>query len=95
MTRLDEVEAEIADLDDSYSARTYTDSYADLARTLAAEVDARDAVITELLAMLEPDDHESKCNCDECRLRRETYARAVAIAESCTETTTTKKDHEQ
>lgn len=39
MSRLEEVEAEIADLDDSYSARTYTDGYADLARTLAAEVD--------------------------------------------------------
>ena len=39
MSRLDEVEAEIANLDDSYSARTYTDGYADLARTLAAEVD--------------------------------------------------------
>lgn len=39
MSRLEETETEIADLDDSYSARTYTDGYADLARTLAAEVD--------------------------------------------------------
>ena len=54
VSRLKEVEAEIADLDDSYSARTYTDGYADLARTLAAEVDARDEVIGRLLAMLDP-----------------------------------------
>ena len=54
MSRLEEVEAEIADLDDSYSARTYTDGYADLARTLAAEVDARDEVITKLLDLTAP-----------------------------------------
>ena len=45
-----------------------------------AEAAQRDEVITKLLAMLKPDDHESKCNCDECRLRRETYARACEIA---------------
>ena len=39
MSRREEVDLEIAELDDSYSARTYTDGYADLARTLAAEVD--------------------------------------------------------
>ena len=45
-----------------------------------AEAVQRDEVITKLLEMLLPDDHESKCNCDECRLRRETYARACEIA---------------
>ena len=39
MTRLDEVEAEIDGLDVVYSEKFYTGSYADLARTLAAEVD--------------------------------------------------------
>jgi hypothetical protein len=56
MSRLDEAKKKIEYMLDAPSHQIeecFEESMA-LARTLAAEVDARDAVITELLAMLKP-----------------------------------------
>ena len=73
MSRLDEVEAEIANLDDSYSARTYTDGYADLARTLAAEVDAVRAKLADWEVAAQQG-HPSPCTlgtlCPYCEIDR-------------------------
>ena len=59
----------------------------ELAEALADEVDERDAVITKLLAMLEPGVSPPKshtsCDCVECRchkINEERYARACEIA---------------
>lgn len=59
----------------------------DKVRTLADEVDERDAVITKLLAMLEPGVSPPKshtsCDCVECRchkINEERHARACEIA---------------
>jgi len=54
MSRRDEVEAMLREMDDHHSARYYTNEYSKVAVALASEVDERDAVIDKLLAMMEP-----------------------------------------
>lgn len=55
MSRLEEVEASIKwIMSAGMTGGAITPNMRDLCRTLAAEVDARDAVIAEILAMLEP-----------------------------------------
>ena len=77
MSRLDEVEAEIHELQ---KQEAWGDNSADLARTLAAEVDARDEVIAKLLAMLLEEGGYSTCDCASCKLIVRVYARACEIA---------------
>ncbi len=55
MSRLEEVEARLAHtVDSGWPSSDAAAEYRHLCRTLAAEVDARDAVIAEILAMLKP-----------------------------------------
>lgn len=56
MSRLEEVEAEIISADGAYHDGAWIgpESLRYLARTLAVEVDARDKIISDLLAMLKP-----------------------------------------
>lgn len=55
MSRLEEVEARLEHTADAdWSIADEAAEYRHLARTLAAEVDARDDVITRMLAILEP-----------------------------------------
>lgn len=71
-SRREEVEASIKwIMSAGISGGAITPNMRDLARTLADEVDERDAVITKLLAMLEPMPDDSplpywKAHCDEC-----------------------------
>lgn len=86
MSRREEVESKIATY--KHGNRFITaDERDELARTLADEVDAERAVITKLLAMLEPGVSPPKshvsCDCVECRrhkINEERYARACEIA---------------
>ncbi len=88
MSRREEVEASIKwIMSAGISGGAITPNMRDLARTLADEVDAERAVITKLLAILEPGASPPKshtsCDCAECRrhkLNEERYARACEIA---------------
>jgi len=78
MSRLEEVEARIISADGAYHDGAWIgpESLRHLARTLAAEVDARDAVIAELMAMLKPDKHRPSWEHDEYRRACEIAGRA-------------------
>lgn len=90
MSRRDEVEKDIVWIE-SGGLDAECEQWPELARTLADEVDERDAVITRLLAMLEPDDapkpeqyegydqlfRERSCRWNDSNKR---YARACEIA---------------
>ena len=75
MSRRDEVEAEIISADGQYCDGAWIgpESLRHLVRTLAAEVDQRDATITVLLEMLGPEKHRPSWE-------HEAYARALEIA---------------
>lgn len=74
MSRLEEVEASIKwIMSAGMTGGAITPNMRDLCRTLAAEVDARDAVITKLLAMLKPEKHRPSWE-------HEAYSRACEIA---------------
>lgn len=79
MSRLKEVEAALH-LDQTHYAAEQ------LARTLAAEVDARDEVITKLLEMLKPGDEDDRMRqfstaaCDRYDFKRNAYTRAYKVA---------------
>ena len=79
MSRLDEVEAKIDDL-----LRIQSD-WTPLTRTLSAEVDARDEVITKILALLKPKGEAMKYMLGDQKVDHHPttrlYARALTIAE--------------
>ncbi len=82
MSRRDEVEAEIKN---AYEYMAYPAGVAfELARTLADEVDDRDRIITELLAMLKDNKpgriHGVTYYTDAQNKQAELYARACGIA---------------
>jgi len=77
MTRRDEVEARIAQINPGADDVLCFIWARDECLLLADEVDAEREIVTKLLAMLRPDPHKTKCNCDDCRLRRATELRAV------------------
>ena len=86
MSRLEEVEAEIISADGSYHDGAWIgpESLRHLASTLAAEVDARDEVIAEILALLKPKGEAMKYMLGDQKIYHEPaahlYARACEIA---------------
>ena len=86
MTRLEEVEASIKwIMSAGMTGGAITPNMRDLCRTLAAEVDARDEVITRLLEMLLPGvaPPHDPCGCVECKrheINEGRYRRALEIA---------------
>lgn len=85
-TRREEVEKDIVWIE-SGGLDAECEQWPELARTLADEVDAERAVITKLLAMLEPGVSPPKshtsCDCVECRchkINEERHALASEIA---------------
>lgn len=87
MSRREEVEVELGKVWAYRSPEEVPIHLNQIARTLADEVDERGAVITKLLAMLEPGVSPPKshtsCDCVECRchkINEERHARACEIA---------------
>ena len=87
MSRREEVEKQLADIDfanSDYEGNWY--AVRPLARTLADEVDARDAVITKLLEVIKPTDEDdrlrefSNAACDRYGIKQRLYNRAIKIA---------------
>ena len=81
MSRLEEVEKQLADIDfanSDYEGNWY--AVRPLARTLADEVDAEREIVTKLLAMLESLPSCEQGECGECDALRDAYNRACEIA---------------
>lgn len=85
MSRLEEVEARLAHtVDSGWPSSDAAAEYRHLSRTLAAEVDARDATITALLEMLRPKGEPMKYMLGDQKVDHDpaarVYARALEIA---------------